>query len=221
FITMQLYENGFEAFRLPADFGLDLVVTNQFKTLDNREIPDDCFPFGLQVKSRRLRKDESRRTKKGRDEYNFYYLLKNEEIETLKTFPNSAYVFVFLIPFGISIKNIYAFCIHSNEIDNMIKHKFFIKSGEGYKLNVRFRGFPQESREKFIKEMLDISPLTQEGKEYLESNLPGSFQKNWNASEYVSLGRESKKNPDKLAKKRVLLFYDFSKFPHFEAIEYL
>lgn len=58
FITGQLFENGFEAFRLPADFGLDIVVTNQFKKLNSQESYDDSFPFGLQVKSKRLRQSD-------------------------------------------------------------------------------------------------------------------------------------------------------------------
>ncbi|MBJ7298009.1 MAG: hypothetical protein JHC73_17265, partial [Dolichospermum sp.] len=132
FITGQLFENGFEAFRLPADFGIDLVVTNQFKKLNSQEIYDDFFPFGLQVKSRRLKQSDILPGPNGRNKYQFHYLLKNDEIRTLKEFSNSAYVFVFIIPPGFSMKNIYSFCIHSNEIDNMIKHKFFIENSNGY-----------------------------------------------------------------------------------------
>jgi len=56
-----------------------------------------------------------------RNECNFYYLLKSDEIRTLKEFSNAAYIFVFILPIGFSIENTYAFCIHSSEIDNMIE----------------------------------------------------------------------------------------------------
>ncbi len=90
FITGQLFENGFEAFRLPADFGVDLVVTNQFKKLKNKGIDDESFPFGLQVKSRRLRESDTLQGPNGRNEYQFYYLIKNDEITVLKEFPNGS-----------------------------------------------------------------------------------------------------------------------------------
>lgn len=222
FITGQLFKNGFEAFRLPADFGVDLVVTNQFKKLKNREIDDELFPFGFQVKSRRLRKSETLQGPNGRNEYQFYYLIKNEEIAVLKEFPNSAYAFVFMIPFGFSVQNTYAFCIHSNEIDNMIEHKFFIQDGEYYKLNVCFQAFPQQNREDFIKKMLDNGLIDKVGAKFLEKNLPVSFQQNWNASEVLYLCRENySKNPtSQIVNRAIVSIYNFSKFPSFAPVCY-
>ena len=124
-ITGQLFENGFEAFRLPADFGIDLVVTNQFKTLDRERIQTSVFPFGIQVKSRCLKVSDTLEGPNGRNQYKFDYLLKNDEIQTLKEFENSAYAFVFMIPFGYSVRSTYKFFIHSNEIQNMIEKGFF------------------------------------------------------------------------------------------------
>jgi len=222
FITGQLFENGFEAFRLPADFGIDLVVTNQFKKLSNRKTDNHSFPFGFQVKSRRLREADTLLGPNGRNEYQFSYLLKSDEIRILKEFSNSAYVFVFIIPFGFSIKNIYAFCIHSNEIDNMIEHEFFIEKSEGYVLNVCFRALPQQKREIFISEMSAKGLIDESGIKFLEKNLPESFPRHWNASEGLYLCRKSySKDPtDQLVSKAILGNYDFSKFPHFRKINY-
>ncbi|OBQ36947.1 MAG: hypothetical protein AN485_10365 [Anabaena sp. MDT14b] len=222
FITGQLFENGFEAFRMPADFGIDLVVTNQFKIkkLDNQDIHK--FPFAFQVKSRRLRESDRLQGPNGRNEYPFSYVLKNDEIRTLKEFSNSAYVFVFIIPLGFSMKNIYSFCIHSNEIDNMIKHKFFIENSNGYTLKVCFRCLPQQNRENLIAEMLDKKLINQHGVNFLEKNLPDNFQRNWNASEVLYLCRKSySKNPtEQLVNRHIVSIYDFSKFPDFREISY-
>jgi len=125
FITRQLFEYGFEAFRLPADFGIDLVVTNQFNKLNKKEIDDNSFPFGFQVKSRRLKESKLSEGANGRYEYRFDYSITHKEIKTLQEFPNSALAFVFVVPFGHSIKNIYVFCIHSREIGKMIQGKVF------------------------------------------------------------------------------------------------
>ena len=220
FITGQLFENGFEAFRLPADFGIDLVVTNQFKKLNSQEIYDDFFPFGLQVKSRRLKQSDILPGPNGRNKYQFHYLLKNDEIRTLKEFSNSAYVFVFIIPPGFSLKNSYAFCIHSNEIDNMIKHGFFIKNSNGYKLNVCFRSEPQQSRESLIDEMLDKKLINKDGVRFLEKNLPRSFPKNWNAKEGLYICRNSYSNPTDPPVEKIVNDYDFSKFPDFPKFSY-
>jgi hypothetical protein len=222
FITGQLFENGYEAFRLPADFGIDLVVTNQFKKLSDRKIDNHSFPFGFQVKSRRLRETDTLPGPNGRLEYRFSYSLKSDEIRTLKEFSNSAYAFVFIIPFGFSIKNIYAFCIHSNEIDKMIKHGFFIEEGEGYVLKVCFRASPQQKREGFISEMSNKGLIDEAGSKFLEKNLPESFPRNWKASEGLYLYRKSYSNfpTDHLVSKSIVGSYDFSKFPHFKKITY-
>lgn len=222
FITGQLFEHGFEAFRLPADFGIDLVVTNQFKKLKSKEIYDNSFPFGFQVKSRRLRESDTLEGPHGRNEYKFSYSLKHDEIKTLQEFPNSAYAFVFIIPFGFSIKNIYAFCIHSSEIDNMIQYKFFDEDGEGYVLQVSFRALPQQKRENFITEMVDKKLIDEHGVKFLEKELPKNFPRNWKASEGLYLDRKSysKNTTDQLVSKPIVSSYDFSKFPYFPKIHY-
>jgi hypothetical protein len=217
FITGQLFENGFESFRLPADFGIDLVVTNQFKKLDGKELYDSSFPFGFQVKSRRLKHFDISQGPNGRNEYNFYYSLKSDEIRTLKEFSNAAYIFVFILPIASSIENNYAFCIHSNEIDNMIEHGFFVEDRErgGYKLNVCFRTFPQYSREEFISEMFGEKLIDEEGIKYLQKNLPEKFHKNWIAEEGLYLC----KNPSS-SKRAIVSSYNFSEFPYFSKIDY-
>lgn len=222
FITGQLFENGFEAFRLPADFGIDLVVTNQFKKLSDQKIDNHSFPFGFQVKSRRLRETDTLVGPNGRNEYQFSYSLKSDEIRILKEFSNSAYAFVFIIPFGFSIENIYAFCIHSNEIDNMIRHEFFIKKGEGYEFKVCFRALPQQERKSFVDKMSDKGLIDEAGINFLQKNLPERFPRNWNASEGLYLYRkcDSKYPTDQLVGKAIVCSYDFSKFPHFRDINY-
>lgn len=120
------------------------------------------------------------------------------------------------------MKNIYAFCIHSKEIDNMIQHGFFIESSNGYELNVCFRALPQQSRKSLIDEMLKKELIDEHGAEFLNKNLPETFQKNWKALEGLYLCRKSySKNPtNKLVARNIVSNYDFSKFPYFPQINY-
>jgi len=227
FITAQLFEYGFEAFRLPADFGIDLVATNQFKKLKSKKNYDNSFPFGFQVKSFRVQKSHECKGPNGRKEYRFFYLITPDNLKTLQEYPNSALAFVFMIPFGYSIKNIYAFCIHSSEIDNMIQNKFFIdyiskEKKRFYQLNVCFRAFSQQNREDFIAEMVDRILIDKHGIEFLRDNLPEEFPKNWKAKEGLYLCRKhGGKNPqDLLVDRAIVSSYDFSKFPDFPKIHY-
>ena len=60
-VTSALFGAGLEAFKLPGDFGFDLLVSNQWKTTRDRSAPglsrdgQTPFPYALQVKSRRAR----------------------------------------------------------------------------------------------------------------------------------------------------------------------
>lgn len=217
FITGQLFEYGFEAFRLPADFGIDLVVTNQFNKLKNKEIDNNSFPFGFQVKSRRLKESNFSVAANGRNQYRFDYSITYKEITTLQDFPNSALAFVFIVPFGHSIKNIYAFCIHSRDIGRMIQgkvfeHKLNDKGESYYKLNVCFRSLPQHNRKTFIDEMVDKKMINNKGIKFLEQQLPEIFPRNWKAKEWLYLYR---KLPEEREERLDKTLYDFSNFPNF------
>jgi hypothetical protein len=228
FITGQLFEYGFEAFRLPADFGIDLVVTNQFKKLKSKGIYDNSFPFGFQVKSWRLQESDalkgSQHGIQQRKEYRFYYLISHKEIKALQEFSNSALAFVFIMPFGCSIRNIYAFCIHSREIEKMIQNQFFInctyKDEKYYKLNVCFRSLSQHNRKAFIDEMVNENLIDKKAADFLEKNLPQNFPSNWNEKEGLYLRRKSyaKNSKDQLVNESIVSNYDFSKFPNFPRI---
>ncbi|MEZ2318065.1 MAG: hypothetical protein ACBR15_03550 [Microcoleus sp.] len=226
FITAQLFEYGFEAFRLPADFGIDLVATNQFKKLKSKKNYDNSFPFGFQVKSFRLQQRHTLKGPNDRKEYQFFYSITRENLETLQEYPNSALAFVFMIPFGYSIKNIYVFCIHSTEIDNMIEKQFFIEDFNSkkpsYNLNVCFRTFPHENRENLISEMVNKNLIDQYGVKFLKDKLPEHFPKNWKAKEGLYLCRKhyGKNPPNSLVNRAIVTNYDFSKFPDFPKISY-
>src|SRR5262245_15012891 len=98
YVASQLFRRAFEVFRLPADFGLDLVVTNQFRIAINLKQDADSFPFALQVKSRWIRPQDIVTGPNERPQATFTFQLKQSEITLLSQRDNAGVAFVFYWP---------------------------------------------------------------------------------------------------------------------------
>src|SRR5690606_12631282 len=194
-ISGELYARSFEVFRLPADFGFDLVVTNQFKTSQGITGDAVSFPFSIQVKSRWVRDADISVGPNNRPEAQFAYWLKAGEIDLLTRHPNSAVAFVFYLPSDGRGARSRFFLIHSSDIPSLLDRGYHRPKGNNYELLVRYRDLPRVSRGQFADEMLRDGLVTEEGALRLRSSLPESFRLNWNAREYFQLAR-SPRTPD-------------------------
>jgi hypothetical protein len=85
YVTGKLFSVGYEAFKLPADFGFDLMVTNQ-KEQSIGHRPEGRLldpPFAVQVKSRSLRSSDFHPAASGRDEAHVSISIKKETLDLL------------------------------------------------------------------------------------------------------------------------------------------
>jgi hypothetical protein len=220
FVSSQLFARRFEVFRLPADFGLDLVVTNQFRQAQGIKEHSECFPFGLQVKSRWLKENEVEDDPDGRAVAEFYFQLKQSEVELLIKQRNAGLACVFYWPLreGILHQPIH-FWLHAKNVTELIDTEFLRQVDEGYLLTVRYSRFPKQSRTGYLDELSSDFKLEEKLKERLEKSLPESFARNWNASDYVAFARKTRDGNDSLVFRMPIgLSMDFDGFPTYQPL---
>lgn len=217
-ISGELYARGLEVFRLPADFGFDLVVTNQFRASQGHIEDAASFPFSIQVKSRWIRPEDLSAGPNNRMEAEFAYRLKQDEIDLLIGHPNSAVAFVFYLPYAGGMRSRF-FLVCSRDVARLREWGYLRPDGGAYELRVRFRDVPRADRDQLINALLSEKHLTEKGAQRLRAALPTSFDLNWKADVYFQLARSSRSPDHKpLVWKAADLCTDFSDFPKFHQI---
>ncbi len=85
YVAGKLFSVGYEAFKLPADFGFDLMVTNQKEQSIGPRQKGRLLepPFTVQVKSRSLRSSDFQTATSGRDEAQVSISIKKEGLDLL------------------------------------------------------------------------------------------------------------------------------------------
>lgn len=224
-ISSQLFRYGFEVFRLPADFGLDLVVTNQFQVAKKGDGKPGSFPFALQVKSRWLKPAEVTKNSGGRPTAVFNYQLKTDEVTTVIEQGNAGIAFVFYWPAGSGFHPSF-FWLHATHLLPLIDMGFLrdikAKLANGtveqrYELAVRYTLLPRQTRAAFIKELDGEFKLSHRLKAKLERELPEQFLRNWNASAYLALGRTSRTGDNQIVFRTPgFVSFDFVTFPTYK-----
>lgn len=218
-ISGELFAKSFEVFRLPADFGFDLVVTNQFQASLGRIDSASSFPFSIQVKSRWLSPEDVTSGPNDRPQVDFAYWLKEDEVELLSKHPNSAVAFVLYMPPIDRETQTRFFIIHSHDMVRMLKAGYLRPCERGYELRGSYRDVPRVSKAQFVKELLGAKHLTQDGARRLTSVLPDSFRLNWNAAAYFQFARSPHTSDwTKLVWRTIDVCTDFSEFPNFRAL---
>lgn len=104
-VASALFGTGLEAFKLPGDFGFDLMVSNQWKVTRDRAAPSGAgvghvpFPYALQVKSRRARAEDIRLVDGlERRELEMSFSLKPHEYDLLVTDTQAFLICVLFMP---------------------------------------------------------------------------------------------------------------------------
>lgn len=218
-ISGELFARSFEVFRLPADFGFDLVVTNQFQTSQGRTESAASFPFSIQVKSRWLKPEDITVGPNDRPQANFTYWLKEDEVELLSKHPNSAVAFVLYMPPVDREAQTRFFIIHAHDIVHMLSYGYLRSCERGYELIGRVRDVPRVEKGQFVKELLGANHITQEGARRLTAALPDSFRLNWDAKAYFQFAR-SPHTADwsGLVWRTIDVCTDLSEFPNFHPL---
>ncbi len=225
FVSSLLYERGLEVFRLPADFGFDLIITNQFHNFLGELSDTSRFPFALQVKSRWLSSGNFREGANGRKVVSIQYGLKESEVELVIKTPNSAFVLVYYWPVDSEGKyEARMFLLYAEDIAELQKRGFFVKdlTNPGkVKFTIDYHTIPEMKREEYVDGLIQAKFLVESSRESLLKVLPNTLSKGWNADNYVKMHRKDYRDPKytQLVIRRVFdVQTDFNKFPNHSPI---
>ena len=149
YVAGKLFSAGYEAFMLPADFGFDLIVTNQKERSMGPRLRGRLLepPFAVQVKSRRLMSSDFRPSTSGRDEAEVSIAIKKEDLDLLVCTNNSFLVIVALIQ-GDAKRfedRIIHFWFSSTHVNALVECGYFLPDENDRRkrnIRVRLRMFP-------------------------------------------------------------------------------
>lgn len=195
YIMGRLFGAGYEAFKMPADFGFDILVTNQkeqslkSKTKQRHIQP----PYALQIKSRRVKKEDFYNGPNGRQKARVEFTIKKQDLDLIISQDNAYLVCVIYLSdsLGLITNKVIYFWLHSLHLQQIQSLGGFRQQPDKqdiFELKSCIRLLPSVDTEKFIDEnLVDTGHLTEEGKKILLKEFPNTLNRNWNASEYISI----------------------------------
>jgi len=199
YVAGKLFSVGYEAFKLPGNFGFDLIVTNQKEISmgprqEGRLIEP---PFAIQVKCRSLRSSDFQTAASGRDEARVSISMKKEDLDLLIGAKRNFLVIVLFVQGDASRfeDRTVHFWLGSDHVSALLERGYFIPDEADRRvrnLMCSLRMFPMLSVGDILDSLMSQNHLTHEGKRILASELPDRVPRNWNASEYVALTRRTK-----------------------------
>jgi hypothetical protein len=202
YVAGKLFSVGYEAFKLPGDFGFDLIVTNQKEQSMGPHRKGRVLepPFAVQVKCRSLKSSDFERTTSGRDEARVSVSIKKEHLDLLIGAKRNFLVIVLFVQGDARRfeERTVHFWLGSDHINALLGRGYFIPDENDRRLRnliCSLRMFPMLSVGDILDSLLSQNQLTQEGKRILASELPDRVPRNWNASEYLALARKARNAP--------------------------
>jgi len=210
YVAGKLFSVGYEAFKLPADFGFDLMVTNQKEQSMGPRQKGRLLepPFSVQVKSRTLRSSDFQTAASGRDEARVSVSIKKENLDLLVSTKRSFLVVVLFVQGDerrFEDRAIH-FWVGSSHINALLERGYFLPNEADRRvrnLMCSLRMLPMLSIGEILDSLVSQNHLTDEGKRILAAELPERVPRNWNASEYVALARRAKNASDNLVWRQV------------------
>lgn len=210
YVAGKLFSLGYEAFMLPADFGFDLIVTNQKERSRGPRVEGRLLepPFAVQIKSRRLMPFDFRESTSGRDEAEVSIWVKKEHLDLLISTDYSFLVIVLFLQGDakrFEDRTIH-FWFSSAHLKALDESGYFLpdeKDRRVRNLRCRVRMFPMLGVEPLLGTLVSQNHLNEEGKRILLSQMPERVPRNWSASEYVALGRRASDKADDLVWRQV------------------
>jgi len=210
YVAGKLFSVGYEAFKLPGDFGFDLIVTNQKEQsmgpLRKGRLLEP--PFAVQVKCRSLRSSDFQTAASGREEARVSISMKKEHLDLLISVKRNFLVIVLFIQ-GDSSRfedRTVHFWLGSDHVNALLERGYFMPDEADRRvrsLMCSLRMLPMLSVGDILDSLISQNHLTREGKRILASELPERVPRNWNASEYVALARRARNAPGELVWRQV------------------
>jgi hypothetical protein len=199
YVAGKLFSVGYEAFKLPGDFGFDLIVTNQKEQSMGPRQKGRLIepPFAVQVKCRSIRSSDFQTTASGRDEARVSISMKKDHLDLLVGEKRNFLVIVLFVEGDANRfeDRTVHFWIGSDHVNGLLERGYFIPDEVDRrvrKLMFSLRMFPMLSIGDILDSLISQNHLTQEGKRILASELPERVPRNWKASEYVALARRAR-----------------------------
>lgn len=186
FVLSHLFGAGFEGFKLPGDFGFDIIATDQKIQTFNTNLVSRYFnaPYPIQVKSRRVNEDDFYEGPNERPCLDAEFLIKEEELFLLEDTPNSAIAFVCFINTG----TIEFFYLPAYQIRDLIEKGYvWFSYSEKYvnyfKVSLTIRYPPMQNRDVLLESL----NLDSETFSILQRELPEKINRNWKATKRLYL----------------------------------
>jgi hypothetical protein len=199
YVAGKLFSVGYEAFKLPGDFGFDLIVTNQKEQSMGPPQKGRLLepPFAVQVKCRSLKSSDFQTAASGRDEARVSISMKKEDLDLLVGAKRNFLIIVLFVQGDASRfeDRTVHFWLASDHVNALLERGYFIQDEADRRvrnLMCSLRMFPMLSVGDILDSLMSQNHLTQEGKRVLASELPERVPRNWNASEYVAFARRTK-----------------------------
>lgn len=195
-VAGQLFGAGFEALKLPADFGFDLMITSQrhtkmgSKSKTARELDK---PYLLQVKSRISKEEKQILNKNGRYENSFEFQIKASEYNLMKSDKNSFLVLVCYLPSDDALLFNPVACVWlcGVQLEALKKENFLIEKkycdSIKYSLTLYFLSKPMVNKVDYLKNLKDDDVINERAYNKLIKDLPDFIPRAWNAKSYCSL----------------------------------
>jgi len=210
YVAGKLFSVGYEAFKLPGDFGFDLIVTNQKEQSRGPRQKGRLLepPFSVQVKSRTIRSSDFETAVSGRDEARVLISMKKEHLDLLVgAKPNFLVIVLFVEGEASKFEDrTVHFWFGPDHVKALLERGYFMPDEADRQvrnLMCSLRMFPMLCVKDILDSLMSQNYLTQEGKRMLASELPDRVPRNWNASEYVALARRARNAPRELVWRQV------------------
>jgi len=210
YVAGKLFSLGYEAFMLPADFGFDLIVTNQKERSRGPRVEGRLLepPFTVQIKSRRLMPSDFKRSTSGRDETEVSISIKKEHLDLLISTDYSFLVIVLFIQGDakrFEDRTIH-FWFYSAHLNALVEHGYFLPDEKDRRVRIlkcRVRMFPMLEVGPLLHALVSQNHLSEDGRRILLSEIPERVPRTWSASEYVALARKTSDKADDLVWRQV------------------
>lgn len=221
-VSSALFRCSYEVFRLPADFGFDLIVTDQFRRALGH--PVHHLPFALQVKSRWMAHDTAVVGPNGRREFVIDYRMKVDEVQLVQNTEDSGFVFVFYLGEAAGNRfDVRLIWVHQKQVPTLLDRGYFRANGENYDFTIKYRDFPSFTPATFIAALPAALGQNQGLVEHLQDTLPAEFPRNWNAGAYLLFARLARNNTGALvfrpAWDAAIDFRDFPEQPDIHGLD--
>ncbi|MGI1671826.1 MAG: hypothetical protein K6L74_16090 [Neptuniibacter sp.] len=204
FVMGELFEAGFEGFKMPGDFGFDLIATNQKKvSLDSNETkPFIAPPYAIQVKRRKVdlagfSNDEGT----GRKVCTVSFWISEHELELIQA-EESAYL-VCVISISGSTKELAGrnllIWLNSSHFEQLKQKKYLIEDTQSgsatkkrYKLDIRIKLAIRRNIHNYLDKLCKEEKLSSQVRDELKRKIWDPYVEAENGREYLALLRKNK-----------------------------